>query len=94
MKNIVLSILSVFFFCTAVSAQDKTQQQSAEKQLAELIQLIEQGNVDALLQRTADSLYCSLCFDASTDTYRIAKEDFFTQHFQNIFNKDLLERIK
>lgn len=94
MKNIVLSILSVFFFCTAVSAQDKTQQQSAEKQLAELIQLIDQGNVDALLQRTTDSLYCSLCFDAPTNTYRIAKEDFFTQHFQNIFNKDLLERIK
>jgi len=94
MKNIVLSILSILLLCTAVSAQESKKLQSAEKQLEELIQLIEKGDIDAVLQRTTDSLYCSLCFDAPTDTYRIAKGEFFSQHFSNIFTQDLLERIK
>jgi len=94
MKKIILFILPIFLFCIPVAAQHNTLPQNAERQLGELLQLIEQGKVDALMKRTTDSLYCSLCFNDLTDTYRVAKKEFYSTHFHSIFNKDLLDRIK
>ncbi|WCM42689.1 TPM domain-containing protein [Flavobacterium sp. CBA20B-1] len=70
-------------------------QTEVEAFTTELIALIEQKNTQALQQISTDKIYCYLCFTERPEHEPfVNKQNFYSKHFQNIFNDDLVQRLK
>jgi|GEM_PF-696871 len=93
LKIVFLMIVSLLSF--TVTAQKNTS--TAESTIDTLISRIASKDIPGLKQLTTHQVYCLLCFkqpNFKKDPYSISKNRFYQKHFRNIFDQDLLDRIK
>lgn len=72
-------------------------QQEVAAAITELITFIEKRDVKTLMQYSAKKIYCPLCTDFSQeDSYEpyINNHIFYEKYFNNIFDDELIQRIK
>lgn len=78
------------------TAESKKELQTKSEQFTQqFITLIEKKDHDALKKLTASRLYCYLCFETAPENPPVVdRNTFYAQHVNQVFNKDLLERLK
>jgi len=69
-------------------------QTKAEAFTTELIALIEQKDNATLAQHIAENLYCGMCYPSVKSPNGISKELFFKKYIYEIFDAELLKRLK
>lgn len=77
-------------------SKDKQKLETKAKQFTQkIITLISQKDYETLNELTTQKVYCYLCFETAPEKNAfVNKKAFYSKHIDNIFNKDLLERLK
>lgn len=89
----IKALLFLISFLT-FSCQTKQNKDQAEDKITEIISWIEKKDMDALLQNTTDTVFCTIGFDLPNKSRTVSKQEFYEQHVNRIFSQELLKRIK